>query len=95
VCFLQGAAGEAMGTTCRPDEAASSLWLCFEGANDWKICRLVPKSDDEEKGTRESRIRVLNALEARMSHRVREGDIGVVGTEDEAAMGVLFGEMAQ
>jgi hypothetical protein len=64
-----------------------SLWPCFEGANDWKICRLVPKSDDEEKGPRESLTCVLNALEARMSLMVREGDIGVVGTDDEAAMG--------
>ena len=38
-----------------------SLWPCFEDANDWKICQLVPKSDDEEKGARESYICVLNA----------------------------------
>ncbi len=61
--------------------------MCAEGANDWKICCLVPKLDDEEKGARESLICVLNALEARMSLIVREVDIGVVGTDDKAAMG--------
>jgi hypothetical protein len=64
-----------------------SLWPSYEGANDWKICRLVPKSDDDEKAAKDSFRCVLNAFEARISLIVREGDIGVVGTEDEAAMG--------
>ena len=61
--------------------------LYREGANDWTICRLVPTSDNEERRLKESLICVLNALEARMSLMIKEGGIGAVGTEDDAAMG--------
>ncbi len=44
-------------------------------------------NDEEEKGARDSICCVLNALEARMSLMIREGEVGAVGTTDEAAMG--------
>jgi len=64
-----------------------ALWPSYEGANDWKICQLIPKMGEDEKGARHSIQCVLNALEARMSLMIREGEVGAIGTADEAAMG--------
>ena len=63
------------------------LWASYEGANDWKICQLLPDTVDDEKGAQDSIQCVLNALEARMSLMIREGEVGAVGTTDNAAMG--------
>lgn len=63
------------------------LWPSYKGANDWKVCQLVPATDDDEKGARDSIRCILNAWEARMSLMVCEGEDGAVGTMDEAAMG--------
>jgi hypothetical protein len=63
------------------------LWGSYKGANDWKICQLRPVSDDDEKGARDSVRCVLNALEARMSLMIREGEVRAVGTTDDATMG--------
>jgi hypothetical protein len=63
------------------------LWRSYEGANDWKIFPLEPVNDEEEKGAWDSICCVLNALEARISLMIREGEVGVVGTMDKAAMG--------
>ena len=63
------------------------LWQSYEGANDWKIFQLEPVNKEEETGARDSIRCVLNALEARMSLAIREGEVGAVGTIDEAAMG--------
>ncbi len=64
------------------------LWWSYEGANDWKIFQLEPaNNEEEEKGARDSIRCVLYALEARMSLMIREGEVGAVGTTDEAAMG--------
>jgi hypothetical protein len=63
------------------------LWPTYEGANDWKICALVPKTEADKKLARESLRCVLNGLEARMSLMMHEGQVGAVGTSDKAAMG--------
>jgi hypothetical protein len=63
------------------------LWQSYEGANDWKIFQLEPVNEEEETGARDSIRCVLNALEARMSLTIQEGEVGAVGTIDEAAMG--------
>ena len=63
------------------------LWWSYEGANDWKIFQLEPVNDEEEKGAWDSICCILNAFEARMSLMIREGEVGVVRTTDEAAMG--------
>jgi hypothetical protein len=42
---------------------------------------------EKEKGEGGSIHCVINALEARMSLMIREGEVGAVGTTDEAAMG--------
>jgi len=64
-----------------------ALWPSYEGANNWKICELVPKKKEGEKGARASLHGVLNALEALMSLMIREGKVGAIGTADEASMG--------
>jgi hypothetical protein len=63
------------------------LWPSYEGANDWKICQLVPKTEADKKGARELHNRVLGAIEARMSLMVREGEMEAIGTADKAALG--------
>jgi hypothetical protein len=63
------------------------LWPSYEGVNDWKICTLKPKTEADKKLARESLCYILNALEARMSLMMRKGQVGAVGTTDEAAMG--------
>ncbi len=62
------------------------LWPSYKGANDWKICTLVPKMEADKKLVRESLHCILNALEARMSLMMHEGQVGAVGTSDKAAM---------
>jgi hypothetical protein len=63
------------------------MWLSYKGANDWKVCALVPKTDADKKEAHESIRCVLNAHIARMSLIMWEGEVGAVGTTDEAAMG--------
>ncbi len=63
------------------------MWPSYEGANDWKIVALMPKTEADKKMVRESLRCVLNALVACMSLIMREGHIGAVGTTDEKAMG--------
>ena len=63
------------------------LWQSYKGANDWKIFQLEPVHEEEETGAQDSIRCVLNALEARMSLAIREGEVGAVGTIDEAVMG--------
>ena len=57
----------------RNEECA--LWPSYEGANNWKICQLVPKTGEDEKGARHLIQCVLKALEARMSLMIREGKV--------------------
>ena len=64
-----------------------AMWHSYEGANDWKCCALVPKTEADEKEARKSIRSVLHAFEARMSLTVHEGEVGAVGTTDEAANG--------
>ncbi len=63
------------------------MWPSYEGANDWKICALVPKTEVDKKLAHKSLRCVLNALEACMSLMMREGQVGAVGTSDNTAMG--------
>ena len=63
------------------------MWPSYEGANDWKIVALMPKTEADKKVVRESLCCVLNALVACMSLMMREGHIGAVSTTDEEAMG--------
>ena len=70
------------------------------GANDWKILELVPKTQEDEKGARESIQCVLNALEVRVLLRMRigpytfqeetEGVAGLIGTGKMVADAVYF-----
>ncbi len=62
------------------------LWPSYEGANDWKIVALMPKTEADMKVVRESLCCVLNALVACMSLIMREGHIGAAGTTDEEVM---------
>ena len=65
------------------------LWRSYEGENDWRICELLPVMDNDEKGVQDSDSVqcVLNALEARMSLMIWEGEVGAVGTRGDAVMG--------
>jgi hypothetical protein len=63
------------------------LWPSYEGANDWKICALVPKTKADKKVAHESLRCVLNMLEARMSLMMREGHVGAVGATDKEIIG--------
>ncbi len=63
------------------------MWPSYEGANDWKVCALVPKTEADKKEARESICCVLNAYVARMSLIMRKGEVGAVGTTNEAVMG--------
>ncbi len=68
----------------------SKLWPSYEGANDWKICALMPKTEVDKKVVHKSLRCVPNALEARMSLMMRKvmmGHIGAVGVTDKAVMG--------
>jgi hypothetical protein len=64
-----------------------TLWPSYKGANDWKICQLVPKTEADKKGARESHNSILGTMEARMSLMVREGEMGAIGMADKAALG--------
>jgi hypothetical protein len=64
-----------------------TLWPSYEGGNDWKICRLVPKMEADKNGARESHHSILGAMEAHMSLMICEGEVGAIGTVDEATMG--------
>jgi hypothetical protein len=55
--------------TAQPRYAANKdckLWPSYEGANNWKIVPLMPKTEADKKVVRESLHCVLNALVARM-----------------------------
>ena len=64
-----------------------SLWRSYEGANNWEIFHLTPKTEDDRVGARQSNVRVLDAIEARISLMMCMDDVGAVGMTDEAAMG--------
>jgi hypothetical protein len=72
---------------CYGQNKECTLWPSYEGGNNWKICRLVPKTEADKKGARESHHSVLGAMEARMSLMIREGKVGAIGTADKATMG--------
>jgi hypothetical protein len=59
----------------------------YKGANNWKICQLLPVTEDNEKGAQDSILCVLIAMDAWMLLMVWEGEAGAVGTTDKAAMG--------
>jgi hypothetical protein len=63
------------------------LWPSYEGAHNWIIVALMPKTEADKKVVRESLHCILNALVACMSLMMREGHIGAVGTTDKKAMG--------
>ena len=63
------------------------MWSSYKGANDWKVCALVLKTEADKKEARESIRCILNAHIARMSLIMRKGEVGAVGTTNEAAMG--------
>jgi hypothetical protein len=69
---------------CYDQNKECTLWPSYKGGNDWKICRLVPKTEADKKGARESHHSVLGAMEmeARMSLMIREGEVGAIGTAD-------------
>ena len=62
-------------------------WPSYEGANDWKICQLMPKTAAAAKGSRESMERVLTAMVARISLMIKEGEIAAFGTTDAETLG--------
>ena len=47
----------------------------------------MPKTEADKKGAQELHHSVLGAMEARMSLMIREGEVGAIGTADEATMG--------
>ncbi len=57
------------------------------GGNNWKICRLMPKTEADKKKMRESHHIVLSAMEACMYLMICEGEVEAIGTVDKAAMG--------
>ena len=61
-------------------------WPSYKGHNDWRICKLVPKTTEDERDAGESMKGVLIAMEARIALMIREGKIGAVATMDEAAI---------
>jgi hypothetical protein len=61
------------------------LWPSYEGANKWKCCALVPKTEVNKKEAQKSIRYVLSAFEARMSLIMHK--VGAVGMTDEAAAG--------
>ena len=63
------------------------MWPSYEDANDWKVCALIPKTEADKKEVCESILCVLNPHIARMSLIMCEGEVGAVGTTDEAVMG--------
>jgi hypothetical protein len=63
------------------------LWPSYEGANDWRICELIPRTEEDERGAQGGIQCVLNAIEVHISIMIKEGELGAVGTTDKAAMG--------
>ena len=61
------------------------MWPSYEGANKWKCCALVPKTEVNKKEAQKSIRYVLSAFEARMSLIMHK--VGAVGMTDEAAAG--------
>ena len=53
------------------------LWPSYKGANDWKCCTLVPKTEADKKEARKSIRCILNVFEARMS-LILAANVGVV-----------------
>ena len=64
-----------------------SLWPSYKGANDWEIFQLAPRTKDDKKGARDSKLFILDAMEARISLMMHTDDVGAVGMTDEAAIG--------
>ncbi len=64
-----------------------SLWPSYEGANDWGIFQLAPRTEDDRKGARESNLCVLDAIEMRIYMKMKMDDVGAIGTTDDTAMG--------
>ncbi len=63
------------------------MCLSYKGANNWKVYVLVLKTEADKKEARESIRCILNTHIAHMSLAMHEGEVGVVGTTNEAAMG--------
>jgi hypothetical protein len=63
------------------------LWPSYEGQNDWRISKLVPKTTEDERDVWELMNSNLITMEARITLMIQEGKIGAVTTTDEAAMG--------
>ncbi len=63
------------------------LWPSYKGANNWRICALVPKTEADKKQAHELLRCILNTLAACMSLMMHEGQVGAVGKSDEAVMG--------
>ena len=66
---------------------ACVLWPSYEGANDWKVRELLPKTAAEARGARECMASVLTARVTRMSLQIVEGDVAAYGTTDEDTRG--------
>jgi hypothetical protein len=74
---------------CRTGSArhSSATTASYKGGNNWKICRLVPKTEADKKGAQESHHSVLGVMEACMSLIIHEGEVGAIRMADEATMG--------
>jgi hypothetical protein len=79
--------GDITTQPCYAVNKDCKLWPSYKGANNWKICALVPKTEADKKLARETLHCILNRLEACMSLMMRKGQVGAVGTSDKAAMG--------
>ena len=71
----------------RPKQGMHALAKLHGGGNNWKICRLMPKTEADKKKMRESHHIVLSAMEACMYLMICEGEVEAIGTVDKAAMG--------
>ncbi len=69
-----------------------TLWPSYEGANNWKICQLVPKMEVDKKEAQELHNSIFGAMEARMSLMIHEGKMGAIGMADEVALGYYVGK---
>ncbi len=79
--------GNITAQPCCAVKKDCKLWPSYNGANDWKIVTLMPKTKADKKVAHESLCCILNAIVACMSLMMREGHVGAVGTTDEEAMG--------
>jgi hypothetical protein len=70
---------------CYTQNKECVMWPSCKGANDWKVCALVPKMEADKKEASESIHCILNAQIACMSLIMRKGEVGAVGTTNEAA----------